>query len=127
MMSGIGPRNTGPELVVRRYLHGAGLRFRVHDARLPGRPDIVLARHKTVVLVHGCFWHRHPGCSFAYVPSTRPEFWTRKFEGNVFRDRRDRLCLARLGWRVETIWECETREAGALDRLFWRVIAGSCA
>jgi DNA mismatch endonuclease, patch repair protein len=126
MMAGIGSRNTKPELVVRSYLHRAGLRFRVHAALLPGRPDVVLPRHRIAVFVHGCFWHRHARCPFATTPSTRPEFWATKFEGNVCRDRRDRLALARLGWRVETIWECQTRTTDALDRLFWRVVAASC-
>ena len=74
---------------------------------LPGRPDIVLRRHRTVVLVHGCFWHRHEGCRFCYVPKTRVDFWRRKFEGNVERDRVVRRELRKIGWRVMVVWECE--------------------
>lgn len=124
MMASIRGRDTKPELLVRRYLHRAGLRFRLHGRDLPGSPDIVLPRHRSVVLVHGCFWHRHPGCRYATSPATRIDFWTRKFEGNVARDRRNEERLAALGWTVHVIWECETRDELALDRLFWRIIAG---
>lgn len=107
MMSGIRGRDTKPELAVRRYLHGRGFRYRLHARELPGRPDIVLPRHRTVVFVHGCFWHRHEGCRFAYTPKTRQEFWLPKLEGNAVRDARDQQQLADLGWRVEVVWECE--------------------
>src|SRR5690606_35036071 len=107
MMSRIGPRNTRPELIVRSYLHRAGLRFRVHVPGLPGRPDVVLPRHRSIVLVHGCFWHRHPHCRFAYTPKTNVDFWARKFTANVDRDRRQLRALTALGWRVLTIWECQ--------------------
>ena len=123
MMSGIKGRNTTPELVVRRYLHAAGLRFRVHAKTLPGKPDIVVAKYRSVVLVHGCFWHRHPGCKFATIPSTRTDAWLAKFDANMRRDDRDAAALGELGWNVLTIWECETRDATCLDRLFWRIAA----
>lgn len=126
MMAGIRGRDTKPEMVVRSYLHAAGLRFRLHDRRLPGRPDIVLPRYRAVVLVHGCFWHRHPGCRYATNPSSRSDFWITKFAANVDRDRRDAASLSALGWTVITIWECETRDAERLDQLFWRVV-GSLA
>lgn len=122
MMAGIRGRDTKPEMVVRSYLHAAGLRFRLHDRRLPGRPDIVLSRYRTVVLVHGCFWHRHPGCRYATTPSSRSEFWTTKFAANVDRDRRDVGELLALGWNLITIWECETRDAERLDQLFWKIV-----
>lgn len=124
MMSNIKGRDTTPERVVRRYLHASGLRFRLHDKALPGRPDIVLPRYCSVVLVHGCFWHRHPGCRFTTTPTTRSEVWFAKFVANVNRDRRDESSLAALGWRVFTIWECETRNIDSLDRLFWSIVAG---
>lgn len=123
MMAGIGPKHTRPELAVRRYLHAAGLRFRLHAPDLPGRPDLVFARARVAVFVNGCFWHRHPGCRFATTPSTRVEFWRDKFERNVERDRRNAAQLKRRGWTVVTIWECEARNEVALDHLFWVVRA----
>jgi DNA mismatch endonuclease (patch repair protein) len=107
MMSGIRGSNTRPELAVRRYLHAQGFRYRLHARELPGRPDIVLPRYRTVVFVHGCFWHRHEGCRFAYRPKSREEFWEPKLEGNAARDARDQQRLRDLGWRVEVVWECE--------------------
>jgi DNA mismatch endonuclease (patch repair protein) len=123
MMAGIGGRDTQPEHAVRRYLHAAGLRFRLHDRRLPGRPDLLFPTRKTVVFVHGCFWHRHTGCRYATTPATRPEFWQRKFSSNVVRDRRVAELLRSMGWRVLVVWECETRDERALDRLFWRIVS----
>lgn len=101
--------HTGPELVVRKLLHRLGLRFRLQRRELPGTPDIVLPKHKTAIFVHGCFWHRHAGCGKATMPKTRVEFWTDKFERNVVRDREKEWALVAAGWRVLTIWECETR------------------
>lgn len=109
-MSGIKGRNTQPEISLRSALHHRGLRFRIHRAGLPGRPDIVLPSRKAVILVHGCFWHRHPGCRFATTPATRPEFWEAKFAGNVERDARNVKQLVALGWRVFIAWECDIRE-----------------
>lgn len=119
MMSGIKGGNTRPELVVRRALHAAGFRYRLHAAGLPGRPDIVLPRHRAVILVHGCFWHRHAGCRFATTPTTRTDFWTEKFESNVERDVRTRLALQAEGWRIATLWECGVRrfDQGRVDGL----------
>jgi len=120
-------RGTGPELIVRRLLHRLGLRFTISGPRnrdLPSRPDLVLPRWHTVVLVHGCFWHRHQGCRLATTPATRAGFWTAKFAANVARDRRQIALLRRAGWRVVVVWECETRlpaRLGArLARLFPR-------
>lgn len=106
MMAGIRGKDTAPELALRYALHRAGLRFRLHARKLPGRPDIVLPKWRAVVLVHGCFWHRHPGCRYATNPSTRPEFWSAKFAGNVERDARNHSALRALGWRMATVWEC---------------------
>lgn len=119
MMSAIRPADTAPELAVRRYLHAAGLRFRVHDRTLPGRPDIVLPRHRAVVFVHGCFWHRHRDCRFANEPASNSEFWQRKFECNVQRDRDSTITLAAFGWSVLVIWECQTGDVEKLDQLYW--------
>lgn len=111
MMSGIRSKDTKPEIAVRKFLHRCGLRFRLGGCGLPGRPDIVLPKWKTVVRVHGCFWHRHPGCRFAYNPATRVDFWQQKFSENVKRDYRTAQELEDLGWKVLTIWECEIDEA----------------
>jgi DNA mismatch endonuclease (patch repair protein) len=115
-MSRIRGRDTKPEVTVRSVLHGLGWRFRLHRKDLPGRPDIVLVRHRTVVFVHGCFWHRHARCRFAYSPKSNRAFWNKKFGGNVARDRRDRGRLRRLGWRVIVVWECQADDRAALTR-----------
>ena len=108
-MSRIRSRDTGPEVVLRSLLLRAGLRFRLHAKKLPGRPDIVLPKYKTAIFVHGCFWHRHAGCRNATTPSTRAEFWQEKFDGNVRRDARNRADLKAAGWTVMTVWECELK------------------
>ena len=107
MMSGIRGTNTKPELVVRQFLHVRGLRYRLHVDGLPGRPDIVLPKHRAVVFVHGCFWHRHKFCRFATTPSTNRQFWLDKLTGNVRRDRRHGTELSKQGWRVLIVWECD--------------------
>lgn len=124
MMAGIGPRDTVPELRVRRFLHGAGLRFSLHRRDLPGRPDIVLPRYRTIVFVHGCFWHRHQGCQFATTPATRVDFWRAKFGANVARDQRNEALLTASGWQVLTVWECRTDEESLSD-LFWQIVGNS--
>lgn len=106
-MAAVRSKNTKPEIAVRKLLHAAGYRFRLHSKDLPGSPDIVLPKLKTVVFVNGCFWHRHQGCRFAAVPATRSDFWIHKFEENVQRDKRNYDLLRTLGWRVIVIWECE--------------------
>lgn len=106
-MSRIRSRDTGIEVKVRKELFKRGFRFRKNVRSLPGTPDIVLAKYRTVVFVHGCYWHRHSGCQYATIPSTRREFWEKKFEDNV---RRDQECineLISLGWQVIVLWECE--------------------
>lgn len=115
MMSGIRGKNTKPELRLRSELHRRGLRFRVHHSGLAGRPDLVFPRHKAVVFVHGCFWHRHEGCHWCTTPSSNTEFWGAKFASNLDRDRRNREALEREGWRIATAWECALRPA-ELDR-----------
>lgn len=106
-MSRIRSSNTAPEVALRQALHAACLRFRLHRKDLPGKPDIVLPRHKAVILVHGCFWHRHKGCSIATIPKSNTAFWTDKFDRNVARDLRVRDQLETLGWKVFVAWECE--------------------
>lgn len=114
IMKSVGRENTRPEIVVRKLLHSLGLRFRLHRKALPGSPDIVLPRHRTAVFVHGCFWHRHPGCRYASTPKTRQDYWLPKFAANVERDARKSSQLEELGWRVLVVWECETRNREAL-------------
>lgn len=110
MMSGIRGKDTRPELRLRRLLHTEGFRFRLHDKRLPGKPDIVLPKWKAAIQVHGCFWHRHEGCRFTTTPATRKEFWEEKFAGNVARDRRKLELLQDAGWRTAIVWECAIRD-----------------
>jgi|TARA_B100001964_G_C14131315_1_gene553030 DNA mismatch endonuclease (patch repair protein) len=123
IMSRVGSKNTKPELVVRSYLHRRGFRYRIHGEKLPGRPDLVFAKHKTVVFVHGCFWHRHDGCSRATMPSTRVEFWRNKFERNMARDQANQTELRKLGWRVVVLWECEIGTIAARDESLERLAA----
>lgn len=106
MMSGIRGKDTKPELSVRSFLHRAGLRFRLH-AKLPGKPDLVLPKYRTVVFVHGCFWHRHEGCRYATTPTSNAVFWKEKFTSNVRRDAKVEKQLEELGWRVLVIWACQ--------------------
>lgn len=105
-MSKIRGKDTQPELALRKVLHGLGLRFRLHGVGLPGKPDLVFARYKTVVFVHGCFWHRHARCSIATMPKSNTSFWIKKFERNVERDKRTISQLEAQGWRVFVAWEC---------------------
>lgn len=107
VMSRIRGKNTAPELKVRSMLHRMGYRFRLHVADLPGKPDIVLPKYKTVIFVHGCFWHQHEGCRLAYLPKTRAEFWSRKLDENTLRDHKATAALKVLGWNVIVLWECE--------------------
>lgn len=109
-MSRIRSKNTKPEIMVRSILHRMGYRFRIHGSKLPGRPDIVLAKHRAVIFVHGCFWHRHSGCKRATTPSSNSSFWNEKFERNVSRDKEKKAKLEELGWRVLVIWECAVLE-----------------
>jgi len=115
-MKAVRRKNTTPELFVRSVAHSMGLRFRTCDPTLPGSPDVVFPRHRVCVLVHGCFWHRHPGCSKASFPKSNQAFWKEKFERNVARDVEKASKLADLGWRVLTIWECETLEKETVER-----------
>lgn len=106
-MSRIRGKDTKPELALRRAMHRLGFRFRLHGARLPGRPDLVLPKYRAAVFVHGCFWHRHQGCKIATTPKSNTPFWQAKFDRNVCRDAEVAKALRNLGWRVFTIWECE--------------------
>ena len=122
-------RDTRPELTVRRLLHRLGYRFRLHRRDLPGRPDIVLPRHRVAIFVHGCFWHRHgdPQCRLARVPKSRLEFWLPKFSANQARDRRDQRALSDLGWRILVVWECELRDKEQLENKLRQCLEERCA
>jgi DNA mismatch endonuclease (patch repair protein) len=118
-MAKIKSKNTAPEIKVRSILHRMGFRFRINVKILPGKPDIVLAKHHTVIFVHGCFWHRH-GCKFSYIPKTRQDFWLNKFQENTIRDEKVDIRLRDLGWRVVKIWECETKDLTTLRHQLMR-------
>lgn len=123
MMSGISSKDTVPELTVRRLLHTAGFRFRLHQKALPGCPDLVMRKYNIVVFIHGCFWHRHRGCRYAYNPKTRKEFWDAKFRANVLRDHENMAKLKARGWRVLVIWECFTKHRSSKEMI--KVLRGA--
>ena len=116
-MSRIRGKNTKPEIIVRSFLHRSGFRFRIHKLSLPGKPDIVLTRYKTAIFVHGCFWHRHRGCKYAYEPKSRKAFWKQKFKENISRFSKVKIQLKNIGWRVIIIWECEVNDKKILQRI----------
>ena len=117
-MARIRGRDTQPEMVVRRAAHALGLRFRLHRKDLPGSPDLVFPNRRHALFVHGCYWHRHPGCRLAYAPKSNTDFWQAKFDRNVARDAAAIADLQAAGWRADIIWECETRRPGTIpDRL----------
>jgi len=124
-MSHIRSKDTKPEVLVRSLLHRMGYRFRLHT-NLPGHPDIVLPRYKSVIFVHGCFWHRHEECKYAYMPKTRMKFWESKFKSNVNRDRTVVADLKRLGWHVLIIWECQVRDEKGIEHLLWAFLGRRC-
>lgn len=118
LMSRVKAKDTEAEMRVRRTVHSVGLRYRLHRRDLPGTPDLVFPKHRVAVFVHGCFWHRHPGCKKATTPKSRKRFWQRKFDRNVARDRKAIRDLRASGWRIAIIWECETRsKESILDRV----------
>jgi DNA mismatch endonuclease (patch repair protein) len=113
-MSKIRGKNTKPEMVVRSLCHQMGFRFRLHRKDLPGTPDLVFPKYRLCMFVHGCFWHRHPECKYAYMPKSRVDFWLTKFTKNVERDLNAQQALINLGWRVVTVWECHTKNRDLL-------------
>jgi DNA mismatch endonuclease, patch repair protein len=127
-MARIPSRNTAPEKALRKELHSRGFRFRLHNAGLPGKPDLVFPRYKTVVFVHGCFWHRHKGCNISTTPKSNVEFWQAKFDRNTERDLEVRRALLRQGWQVLVAWECELqsnlRVKATANALAGRIRAG---
>lgn len=108
-MSQVKSKNTKPELLVRKYLHGQGFRYRLNDKKLPGKPDIVLPKYKTVILVHGCFWHGHKNCKYATIPKTRTEWWTNKINYNQLNDKKTIALLKKDCWKAITVYECQLK------------------
>lgn len=109
-MSQIKATNTKPELLVRKFLHANGFRYKLHDKKLPGKPDIVLPKYKTVIFIHGCFWHGHTNCKYFVVPKTRTEWWLNKINTNKANDAKAMKALKKEGWRVITVWECKLKQ-----------------
>ena len=125
IMRNVKGSDTLPERKARTALHGAGFRYRLHVSSLPGKPDIVLPKHRTIIFVHGCFWHRHIGCPRTTTPKRNADFWQEKFASNIERDRRKARELKRLGWRVYTLWECivaDERKLAAFVRRLERTL-----
>ena len=121
-MAAIRSKNTKPEILVRSYLHRNGYRFRLKSSYLQCNPDIILPKYKTVIFVHGCYWHRHRGCKLAYNPKSRIDFWQKKFGENISRDKKVEQELASLGYRVFTIWECQTKDLNILHKQLHPII-----
>lgn len=117
IMSRVRSKDTRPEMMVRRMLHKAGYRYRLHAAHLPGKPDLVFVGRKKVIFIHGCFWHMHESCAMARIPKSRVEFWTAKLISNRNRDTRNVAELRQAGWEVLTIWECELGRSDLLTRM----------
>ena len=121
-MAAIRSKNTQPELAVRRITHSLGYRYRLHVRELPGTPDLVFPRHRKVIFVHGCFWHRHSSCKYASTPKTRVEFWDKKFRANLERDRFVKSALRKLGWKVLIVWQCELKQTETLVKRLSRFL-----
>jgi DNA mismatch endonuclease (patch repair protein) len=116
-MSMIKGKNTKPEIIVRKFLHAKGFRYRLHKKDLPGKPDIVLPKYKTVIFIHGCFWHGHKNCKYFVVPKTRTKWWLNKIEGNRLNDKRNNTKLRKAGWKIITLWECQLKPKKVLKTL----------
>jgi|SRR5690554_5387436 len=116
-MSMIRGKNTKPEIIVRKFLHSKGFRFRLHKKELPGKPDIVLPKYKTVIFIHGCFWHGHKNCKYFVVPKTRTKWWLNKINGNKQTDKRNNLRLRKASWNIIILWECQLRPKKILKTL----------
>ncbi|MGN6268055.1 MAG: very short patch repair endonuclease [Ginsengibacter sp.] len=110
-MAAIKGKNTRPEMLVRKFLHANGFRYKLHDKSLPGKPDVVLPKYKTVIFVHGCFWHGHSNCKYYVIPKTRTEWWLNKINGNIVNDNKASQALKKDGWKIYTIWECQLKTA----------------
>lgn len=122
-MRAVKAQDTAPEMVVRRACHSAGLRYLLHDKRLPGKPDLVFPSRRLALFVHGCYWHQHPGCQAAARPASNLDYWTKKLDGNIARDEKQRESIEAMGWQHLVIWECEIRDAGKLSGLVRKITA----
>ena len=125
-MSQIRGKNTKPEMIVRHCLHNKGLRYKLHDKKLPGKPDLVFPKFKIVVNINGCFWHGHEGCKYYVVTKSRVDYWVNKINGNINKDKINKEKLKHLGWKVITVWECDLKKekfAITLDALYKEIIA----
>jgi DNA mismatch endonuclease (patch repair protein) len=120
-MSRIRSKDTKPEMLVRKFLHKNGFRYRLHVKNMPGKPDIVLPKYKTVIFIHGCFWHGHDGCKYYVVPKTRTEWWLNKIGGNIINDTNSEAALKAAGWNVIKIWECELKKS-SLEETFANLV-----
>lgn len=109
-MSQIKGKNTKPELLVRKYLFSNGFRYRLHDSKLPGKPDIILPKYKTIIFINGCFWHGHEGCKYFVIPKSRTEWWTNKILKTKENERKNKIILKQIGWNIITIWECQLKK-----------------
>lgn len=116
-MSRIRGKNTRPEIIVRKFLHSKGFRFRLHKKELPGKPDIVLSKYNTVIFVHGCFWHGHKNCKYFIIPKTRTKWWFNKIDHNRQKDIQNHNMLKQTGWKIITVWECELKPHNAKNTL----------
>ncbi len=124
-MSQIKATNTKPEMLVRRFLHGQGFRYKLHDKSLPGKPDLVLPKYHTVIFIHGCFWHGHTNCKYYKVPQTRTEWWLNKINRNKANDVKAVKALKKEGWKVLVVWECGLK-VGKLEKTLFRLINAIC-
>lgn len=122
-MSNIRSRDTRPEMIVRRLVHGLGYRYRLHVPTLPGKPDIVLPRLNAIIDVRGCFWHQHPGCIDSHIPKSRIGYWRPKLERNQLRDRQNQRAIRKLGWRILVVWECQVKALPKLSRRILEFLA----
>lgn len=120
-MSQIKGKNTKPEIVVRKFLFSQGFRYRLHDKKLPGKPDIVLPKYKTVIFVQGCFWHGHKGCKYFVIPKTRTQWWMNKINNNIKNDLKNRKLLKKEGWRIINVWECDLKPK-IQDKMFHKLL-----
>ncbi len=124
-MSRIRNKDTKPEIIVRQFLFGKGFRYKLHDKTLPGRPDLVFPKYKTVMHIHGCFWHRHPHCRLACNPKSKVKFWQKKFGKNIERDRFVKKELRKMGWKVIVVWECELKN-DKKEKTITKILKGIC-
>jgi DNA mismatch endonuclease (patch repair protein) len=116
-MSRIKGKNTKPEMLVRKFLHANGFRYKLHDKRLPGKPDIILPKYKTLIFVHGCFWHGHKNCKYFVVPKTRTDWWLNKINGNIANDNKALKALRKEGWKIIILWTCNLKKFNSLQTL----------